>query len=193
MTRTKPLVTGLLAVALASFGALESCRTRHTDDPPPAPVSVPASWATVRSTDDGFEVRMPHAPSEPPPRETGSTTLRSWRIDDGNGTRFGVLSFNFPRLATVGGDEPLLDVVRDRSVRGLDSAVTSERRFTVQGQNARDIAFASTIPGETRRGVLRIVRGRSDASVFVLMVVPHDGDAPEEDVRRFFDSFRLVP
>ncbi len=86
----------------------------------------------------------------------------------------------------------MLDVVRDRTARGLDSNVTSEDRTSVQGQDARRLRMESTLGGDTVRSEAMVIRGRTEGRVYVLIVQPRSGSPRDDDTRRFFDSFHML-
>ena len=149
-------------------------------------------WQELRSIEGGFSILMPGAPT--PNKVTVNTAWGVREVDmfswgDENSSEYIVAYSKFPKtdskVVTTG---KLFDKVRDEILSVEQGKLLSEAAITLDGYNGREIAV------ERPDGVITMARFFVVANRFYqLSVNAKTSERQLEAMRRFFDSFRLLP
>jgi hypothetical protein len=145
-------------------------------------------WIEVSPPGGGFSVSMPT-----PPREDTLTqdplVSHVFEAETGSGeVAFAVTYTDYGEGPLAGDPEKRLDDARDARVAGAGGKVVFERRMAVGDLPARELRIDS--PAQVIDARI-VVRG---ARLYEVSVTVQTGSArPDDDERRFFESFVLSP
>ena len=163
------------------------------------PGSGSVAWQTVDRSADGFTVQMPAAPSEtqiPAYSENGvveQVPMIEATIDAGNGgtdSTYAVAWADNPPVEQAAGEdaEKTLDMARDGALGRTQTSLVSESHREIDGHRSREFVARNAEGG--------ILNGRlilAGTHLYMLMATfPGTEEWREEDVHRFFESFRLT-
>ncbi len=145
-----------------------------------------SDWETYTSSTGGYSIFMPRSvtvKNRPTATPHGRTQLVLVTAEQGNRGAFCASHCFLPRVA---GDP---NQIVEQSVQGMmrtySTTVSSHRSFTFEGCPAREVEFDG---GHLIGHVQVILAGNT---VYQLFWMGPPGSKPEQEVRRFFDSFKL--
>ncbi|MBC8868207.1 MAG: hypothetical protein H8E44_02255 [Planctomycetes bacterium] len=155
-----------------------------------------ANWREYSSPEGGYLVSMPKSPRVdtqrlPGPKGTmGVVTMIQAGVDFGG--RRGACFARHARhrsFAETNSTEQVLDSAAQASVDRVNGRMIVNRSATMAGIQGKEIEYEGTVQGIsfTARSRCIIVNG----TFYELMWISERGRIPENDVRHFFDSFRL--
>jgi hypothetical protein len=169
-----------------------------TSAAPPAPQPVaklPPGWTEYSPEGGGFAVALPPGKSSDTREvfDTGNTKFRlpgrHTDLPKGGGARvfYGELP---PELRALRAEEVLRLLSGARGRKLKDARVTGDVKVQADGHSGRDVAFLVPVGvnGEYVRQRAYVVKDR----VYVLTLNGDPTMLPAQDVRTFFDSFRLT-
>ncbi len=163
-----------------------------------------AAWQTIDRTADGFKVQMPAAASETPVSAyTSSGVVEQVEMIEGSAdgeTTYAVAWADNPPVERAASDDPekTLEMARDGALGRTQTSLISESRTD---QNGNDHNGGETDGYISRDFLARnagggILNGRlilKGTKLYMLIATfPDTGARHEEDVNRFFNSFRLT-
>jgi len=152
------------------------------------------AWQTIDRSADGFKVKMPGAASETEiPAYTGSGVVEQVEMiqasTDGD-TTYAVAWAHDPPVERAASEdaEKTLDMARDGALGRTQTSLISETRSEFDGHASREFVARNAGGG--------ILNGRlilAGTHLYMLIATfPATGARHEEDVKAFFDSFRLT-
>jgi hypothetical protein len=160
------------AVALAAMLTLASCPACNSNH----------GWQSLESPRWKFSVEFPGEVSEEP-----QETFAEFGAASEN-ANFRIMCSKVPRLPPKESRAELLSM-RDGSADSLHATVAESKIVDVQGQPAIEFTLEFTVEGEEMASHTRYVRCRNH--LYQLIVTAPATVPAEEEVRKFFDSFRI--
>ncbi len=163
----------------------------------PGPGSL--AWQTVDRSADGFTVQMPAAVSEteiPAYNADGGAEqvpMIEASIDSSSGgpeTTYAVAWADNPPVEQAAGEdqEKTLDMARDGALGRTQTSLVSESRREIDGHVSREF-----VARNARGGILNGRLILAGTHLYMLMATfPGTEEWREEDVNRFFESFKLT-
>jgi hypothetical protein len=149
----------------------------------PKSAAQAANWQIYRRADLNFEIEMPGRPQIREDRADGLTSIEA--TVDVEQKHFGISYQEHEKTVS-------LQQVADHQrliARSLGSEIARESNFTMSGFPALDIVMHSNVLSMALRIVIMPERKRS-----ISAMVSGDGNLAESpSVRRFLDSFKLLP
>lgn len=177
-----------------SAGTDSSSSTTGSDQMGTAARPAHIVWVTVNRDKDGFDLDMPADSKDiqiPAYNESGGTdqVQMMYAYPDAE-TSFSVAWADEPPVERVSGNsaEKTLDTARDDALARTQSSLISETRTNVQGYPARD--FVGRNDGGGVFNARLILVGRR--LYMLIAAFPSASARRDEDVARFFNSFRLT-
>jgi hypothetical protein len=152
------------------------------------------AWQTIDRSADGFTVKMPAAASEAPVSAyTASGEVEQVEMieasPDGDITYAVAWADNPPVERAASADpEKTLDMARDGALGRTQTSLVMESRGEIGGHASREI-LARNAGGGFLNGRLILAGSRL---YMLIATFPSTGARREEDVKAFFDSFRLT-
>ena len=153
-----------------------------------------ATWETVDRSADGFTVQMPSAPSETEiPAYTDHGVVEQVPMIEAAAdpdTTYAVAWADNPPVEQAAGEdqEKTLDMARDGALGRTQTSLVSESRREIDGHVSREFVARNAEGG--------ILNGRlilAGTHLYMLMATfPRTEEWREEDVNRFFESFKLT-
>ena len=160
----------------------------------PGAHSDQAAWQTVDRSADGFKVQMPAAASETPVSAyTGSGVVEQVEMIEAQvdpDTTYAVAWGDNPPVERAASEDPekTLNMARDGALGRTQTSLISESRGEIDGHTSYDF-LARNAGGGILNGRL-ILKG---TKLYMLIATfPNTGARHEEDVKAFFDSFKLT-
>ncbi len=153
------------------------------------------AWQTVDRSADGFKVEMPAA-------AVSETEIPAYNVDGGAeqvpmieatvdaGTTYAVAWADNPPVEQAAGEdaEKTLDMARDGALARTQTSLVSESHREIDGHESREFVGRNAGGG--------ILNGRlilAGTHLYMLMATfPGTEEWREEDVNRFFESFKLT-
>lgn len=201
MKRPFSLVVGILLVGVVAYLVWEYRADFGMGGPAggASPGNSSGSWRTVDRSADGFTVKMPAAVSE--------TQIPAYNLDGGAeqvpmieatvnganggpGTTYAVAWADNPPVERAAGEDPekTLDMARDGALARTQTSLVSESRREIDGHESREFVGRNSAGG--------IMNGRlilAGTHLYMLIATfPQTEEQREEDVNRFFESFKLT-
>jgi len=152
--------------------------------------SIPG-WETYTSDAGGYSVFMPRSPivqTRATPTPAGMTHVVMVVADQGNEGAYCASHCTLPRIE--GDPEQILENGVQGMMRVYNATVSSNRSFTVQGNAAKEVDFNGNHQGKALTGRVRVVL--ADKTLYQVFWMGPPGQKPEQEIRRFFESFKLV-
>jgi len=150
-----------------------------------------SGWETYTSGKGGYSVFMPRSPavrSQPMAMPGGMAHVEMALSDLGNEGAFCVSHCPLPRVE--GDPDQILESGVQGMMRNFNATVSSNRSFTSEGNAAKEVDFNGNHQGKALTGRVRVVlAGKTLYQVFWL---GPPGQKPEQEIRHFFESFKLV-
>lgn len=152
------------------------------------------AWQTVDRSADGFRVQMPAAASETEiPAYTGSGVVEQVEMIEAQvdpDTTYAVAWADSPPVERAASEDPerTLDMARDGALGRTQTSLISESRREIDGHVSRE--FVARNAGG---GILEARLILAGTHLYMLIATfPGTEEWREEDVNRFFESFRLT-
>jgi hypothetical protein len=150
--------------------------------------SMAAGWQPLVVPEAGFSAELPDAPkvSEPKPSPLGERA-RDYLVDLGQDAYLVSYTIYPPERAKALNARALLDAARDAAVASVGGVLRSERRFSFEGGDARELVIdgVGAMVYKARLYVRGVLAYRTIAG-------GPAGFETSRDVARFLDSFRLT-
>lgn len=148
-----------------------------------------SSWQTIQSAEGKFSISMP-----------GTATFHQDKVKEGGkDVTLNLYTFNPPgtiyqaAYADYGQDllantptEKFIDNIEGGFLKSIEGTATEEHPLTIQGFPARDVLFKAP----AFRGELQVIVVKY--RVYILAVAARNANPIENDLPRYFGSFRLT-
>jgi hypothetical protein len=194
VTRPVSLVFGILLLGVVGYLVYEYRSDFGLGGREAPPGTSQAPWQTVDRSADGFTVQMPSAVTEteiPAYSENGvveQVPMIEAAVDPG--TTYAVAWADNPPVEQAAGDdaEKTLDMARDGALGRTQTSLISESHRDIDGHQSREFVARNAEGG--------ILNGRlilAGSHLYMLIATfPRNEERREEDVNRFFESFKLT-
>ncbi|HEX3941927.1 MAG TPA: hypothetical protein VHX11_10640 [Acidobacteriaceae bacterium] len=199
VNRPLSVVLGILLIGVVAYLVYEYRADFGMGGAGTGPGSGSPAWQTVDRSADGFTVKMPSAPSEteiPAYTDHGvveQVPMIEATIDAANGepaSTYAVAWADNPPVEQAAGQDPekTLDMARDGALGRTQTSLVSESHREIDGHESREFVGRNASGG--------ILNGRlilAGTHLYMLIATfPGTEEWREEDVNRFFESFKLT-
>jgi hypothetical protein len=204
--RTLSLVVGIVLIGVVAYLVWEYRADFGLGRPSGGsnPGNGSAAWQTVDRSADGFTIQMPAAVTESqipaynadggaeqvPMIEATVDAPNGGAPNGGPGTTFAVAWADNPPVERAAGEdaEKTLDLARNGALARTQTSLVSESHREIDGHESREFVGRNAAGG--------ILNGRlilAGTHLYMLIATfPQTEEQREEDVNRFFESFKLT-
>lgn len=194
--RTLSLVVGIVLIGVVAYLVWEYRADFGLGRPSGGsnPGNGSAAWQTVDRSADGFTIQMPAAVTESQipayNADGGAEQVPMIEATADPGTTFAVAWADNPPVERAAGEdaEKTLDLARNGALARTQTSLVSESHREIDGHESREFVGRNAAGG--------ILNGRlilAGTHLYMLIATfPQTEEQREEDVNRFFESFKLT-